>query len=56
MSDKNRCTECDGFNTERVHTEWFTDMMEEIRICNDCPTQYTNKYNIFDKETDFKDE
>lgn len=47
------CPECDGSDTERVHTEWYSDMVEETRICNECPTQFTNKYDLFEQETDF---
>lgn len=27
-------------------------MLEETRICNDCPAQFTNKYDLFEQETD----
>lgn len=46
------CTECGSFDTERVHVEWYSDMIEEVRICNECPTQFTNKFSLFEKETD----
>jgi hypothetical protein len=36
-----RCPECEGHATERVHTEWMGDVIEEVRICDDCPTEYT---------------
>jgi len=52
MKDRSQCPDCGGYDTERVHTEWMTDMLEEVRICNDCPTQYTNSFDLFDKRTD----
>jgi hypothetical protein len=52
MNNHKRCPECEGYDTERVHTEWFNDMLEEIRICNKCPVQFTNKYSLFEKEND----
>jgi uncharacterized protein YbaR (Trm112 family) len=45
-----RCPECDGFETELVHTSRHHDTIEETFICNDCPTQFVNKYNLFDQE------
>lgn len=39
--DRERCPECDGKDTEAVHTAWMRDAVEQTRICNDCPTQYT---------------
>jgi hypothetical protein len=50
--ERKRCPDCDGFDTERVHTEWFTDMLEETRICNDCPAQFRNKYSLFEQSLD----
>lgn len=54
MKRYKRCPECESFDTKRVHTEWFTDGIEETRICNDndCPTQFTNKYRLFEQEID----
>lgn len=52
MSGRSDCSECGSFDTERVHVEWYTDMIEEVRICNECPTQFTNKFSLFEKETD----
>lgn len=49
---RDRCPRCDGTNTERVHTEWHRDMVEEIRICRHCGAQYINDYELFEQETD----
>jgi len=38
------CPECDSHDTEVVHTEFYRDMIERVRICNDCPTQWTVSY------------
>lgn len=45
------CSECASFDTERVHIEWFTDMIEEVRICNECPAEFVNRYNLIEKQT-----
>jgi len=37
------CPECDG-NTEVVNTEFHRDIVERVRICQECPTQYTVSY------------
>jgi len=50
--ERKQCPDCDSFDTERVHTEWFTDMLEETRICNDCPAQFRNKYDLFEQSLD----
>jgi len=44
MNDPSRCPECDSLDTERVHVEWHMDMVETVRICGDCPVQYTVSY------------
>jgi hypothetical protein len=54
-STRAACPEFDSHDTERVHTEWFTNSVEEVRICNDCPTQYTLSYEhpfVADVRTD----
>lgn len=52
MMNYNECPECGAYDTERVHTEQFTDMLECTRICNECPTQFTNKYSLFEQAVD----
>jgi hypothetical protein len=46
------CPECAAHDTERVHVEWLIDGVEETRICNECPAQFTNKFGLFDKDVD----
>jgi transcriptional regulator NrdR family protein len=50
--NRRECPDCESYDTERVRTEWMTDMIEEIRICNDCYSQFTNAYSLFDKQLD----
>lgn len=38
------CPECGSWDTERVHTEWMGQMVEEVRICHECPTKFTVNY------------
>jgi len=53
MQTRKQCPDCDSYDTERVHIEWYTDMIEETRICDgDCGGQYTNKYSLFAQEID----
>lgn len=40
------CPECDSADTHRVHVEWSPDVVEEIRVCDDCPTEYTVCWGI----------
>ena len=53
MMERQQCPECDSYDTERVHVEWFTDMLEEIRICNNCPAQIVNKFDLFEQEPQY---
>lgn len=46
------CPDCGSHDTEQVHVEWMTEMAEEVRICDDCKSQYTNSYNLFDQQID----
>lgn len=49
--NRKQCTECGAHNTERVHVERHTDLIEEVRICHECPTQYLCIYHLEDKRT-----
>jgi protein-arginine kinase activator protein McsA len=44
MTDHRRCPECDCFDTEVVHTEFSRGMIERVRVCEECPTQWTVSY------------
>jgi hypothetical protein len=46
---RNRCVLCDSFDTERLHIEWFSDMIEEVRGCNNCRNQFVNEYSMSDR-------
>jgi len=52
MRSRRQCPECRTTDTERVHTEWGQDMVEEVRICDQCRSQYTNKYELFEQSVD----
>lgn len=43
MNPRIQCPQCDSRDTERVHVEWAMYVVEEVRICNNCATQYTNE-------------
>lgn len=46
MQSHKRCPECDSPDTEVVHTEWYEDHCERVRICHDCPAQFTVSYGM----------
>ena len=50
MTRHHECPDCGSHGTERVHIEWYSDMIEETRICNECISQFLNSYNLFDQE------
>ena len=52
MRSRQQCPECRATDTERVHTEWYTDMIEETRICDQCDSQFTNSYDLFEQSVD----
>jgi len=47
------CPECGSYDTKQVHIEWMEHEVEETRICDECPAQFTNAYYLTDKELDF---
>lgn len=49
---RSECPECGSHDTERVHTEWMVDGLEEVRICNECPVQYTNCFGLSHQRRD----
>lgn len=55
-SNHKQCPECGSFDTERVYQEDFTDMIEQVRICNDCPVQFTNQFFFEATEVEVLDE
>lgn len=52
MNRYNRCPNCESFDTELVHTEQYSDMIEQVMVCEACRSQYTAKYNLFEREVD----
>lgn len=44
MNEHRYCPNCESADTEVAWTEWFNDYVERIRICNECPTEYTVSY------------
>ena len=44
MNEHRSCPECNSHDTEHVHTEVMTDAIERVRVCNDCPAQFTVSY------------
>jgi len=46
MTDHKHCPECEHRDTEVVHTEWFSDMVERVRVCKECPTQFVVSYGM----------
>ena len=52
MFERSECPECGCHDTERVFVDWWTDEVQETRICNECPTQYTINYGNPRVETD----
>lgn len=52
MRDYRQCTECRTTDTERVYIDTHTDEIEEVRICDECDTQYTNVWMLEVQRTD----
>jgi len=46
MRDYRQCTECLSTKTKRVCTDTHTDQIEEVRICEECDTQYSNLWTL----------
>jgi len=46
------CPDCGSHETKKVHVEWGEDMIEETRVCKECPAQFTNAYDLFDQRID----
>ena len=44
MSDHQSCPECGSYDTTVQHTDFHMDMVERVRNCNDCPTEWTVSY------------
>lgn len=39
--NRKECPSCGDVNSRRVHVDWYRDMVEEIRVCESCPTQFS---------------
>jgi len=44
MTNHRKCPECGCYDTTVQHTEFHRDMVERIRTCDECPTQWTVSY------------
>ena len=44
LDEHKRCPECDTYDREVVYTEWYAGYVERVRICEECPAQYTVNY------------
>lgn len=44
MHEHKRCPECGSNDVEIVHTEFYQDAIERVKICNDCPCEFTVAY------------
>jgi protein-arginine kinase activator protein McsA len=56
MSEHRGCPNCESLTVEVVHTEWYTDAVERVKICEDCPAQWTVVYgNPFVKDVEIHD-
>lgn len=57
MSEPRACPECGSWDTEKVHTEDYDGLsIEIIKICNECPTQYTLVYALENEKVDYTKE
>lgn len=50
MDKPSVCPECDSWDTERVHHEFQSDSVIEIRVCDECPTEFKVTYSDPTKE------
>lgn len=44
MREHRSCPECDSSKSKVIHTEWHTDYVERVRLCNDCPAEWVVNY------------
>jgi len=44
MRTHERCPNCESYDVEVVHTEWYSDYVERVKICKECPCQFTVSY------------
>lgn len=44
MHGRTECPECGSYSTEQADQQWYSDGVIEVRICNDCPVQYTLEF------------
>lgn len=54
--DRRECPCCGSHDTDRAHTEWLARTVEEVRICNNCPVQFTNTFGRMEHRVDGPDE
>jgi hypothetical protein len=55
MQNRKRCVVCDSLDTNHLHVEQFSYMIEIVRGCENCQSQFINEYSLCDRyelETD----
>jgi transcriptional regulator NrdR family protein len=54
-SDRTKCPYCANYDTHQIHKKWFSDAIDEVRVCNNCLTKFVNRFDLSEKsdmETD----
>jgi protein-arginine kinase activator protein McsA len=44
------CENCGSSFVDRVHTERYGDMVEEVYVCDECPAEFVTRYDLFEKK------
>lgn len=51
MTDARECPNCGSYDTERVYSDDVDgEAIENVRICNDCPAEWTNHFAFSHKD------
>jgi hypothetical protein len=56
MRRTNKCPECGGFTTERVHTERYSDRIDDVFICESCEIEYVAHLVLDEREVTHRSE
>jgi protein-arginine kinase activator protein McsA len=44
------CENCGSRFVERVNTERYDDIVEDVYVCEECPAEFIAQYGMFEKE------
>lgn len=54
--NRTQCPNCNAFGTDLQTTLWNESVVQQVRTCDECNSQYTARFELVEREVDFTEE